>query len=311
MNKITAIYLRVSAKEKNSINNSISIQNQRGFLQNFLIQNPDLNKTMVQEFVDDGYTGTNFDRPAIQKIFSLMYEGKLNCIIVKDLSRFGRDYITTAQYLEQIFPFMGVRMIAVNDKYDSAKNLLNIPEVNIEIKNIFYSYFSSELSNKVLQAKEQIAQQGLFLAGKPPYGYLINPENKYQLIVDEHSAAIVKRIFQMFLEGYKVNEIVKFLNAKKIKTPAQRLYEFGIQNRYYKGEEINNCRWKASMVYKILRNPVVIGAVRNHLVERKKFGEKPLKRVDKKNWIVVYHKHKAIISEKEFEKTQKLLDKHV
>lgn len=309
MNKITAIYLRISKKDKSCVKDSISIENQRNFLQNFIAQNLDLNKTIIQEFVDDGYTGTNFDRPAIQKIFSLMYEGKLDCIIVKDLSRFGRDYITTAQYLEQIFPFMGVRMIAVNDRYDSAENLRNLPEMNIQIKNIFYSYFSNELSNKVLQAKKQLAEQGLFLAGKPPYGYLINPENRYQLIVDEHSANIVKQIFQMFLEGYKVNEIVKILNLKKVKTPAQRLYKFGIQNRYYKGEEINNCKWKASMIYKILRNPVVIGAVRNHLAERKELGKKTLKKVDKKNWIIVYHKHEAIICKKEFEKVQKLLDK--
>ena len=311
MSKITAIYLRVSKKDKNCKEDSISIQNQRNFLQSFVVQNFDLSKTTIQEFVDDGYTGTNFDRPAIQKIFSLMYEGKLDCIIVKDLSRFGRNYITTAQYLEQIFPFMDVRMIAVNDRYDSAENLENIPEINIQIKNIFYSYFSSELSNKVLQAKRQMAEQGLFLAGKPPYGYLINPENKYQLIVDENSATVVKQIFQMFLEGYKVNEIVKILNLRKIKTPAQRLYELGIQNRYYKGDAINNCDWKAVMIYKILRNPAVIGAVKNHLVERKEFGKKALKRVDKKNWIIVYHKHEAIISKKEFEKVQKLLDKCV
>lgn len=311
MNKITAIYLRVSAKDKDCIKDSLSIQNQRSFLQNFIAENLDLKKTIIREFVDDGYTGTNFERPAIQKIFSLMCEGKLDCIIVKDLSRFGRDYITTAQYLEQVFPFMGVRMIAVNDRYDSTKNLENLPEVNIQIRNIFYSYFSNELSNKVLQARRQMAEQGLFLAGKPPYGYLINPENKYQLIVDKKSATVVKQIFQMFLEGYKVKEIVTVLNLKKVKTPAQRLYEFGIKNRYYQGKAIKNCSWKAAMIYKILRNPVVIGAVKNHLTERKEFGKKALKRVDKKNWIIIYQKHEAIICKKDFERVQKLLDKCV
>ena len=173
-----AIYLRLS-KEDGDLSSgekkeSNSIANQRKLIEDYLSRNPEI--TLVQEFCDDGYTGANFDRPDFQRMMEQVKTGKINCIIVKDLSRFGRDYLEVGDYLEHIFPFLGVRMISINDHYDSEKYLGNTAGMDIAFRNLIYDYYSKDLSKKVKSAMRTKQRNGGYITCCT-YGYKVSPKN--------------------------------------------------------------------------------------------------------------------------------------
>ena len=195
-----AMYTRLSIEDKNKPKNeSESIVNQKALITNFIKNSYEFCESKVVSYTDDGYVGTNFERPAFKKLIEDVKNKKINCIIVKDLSRFGRDYIKTSDYLDKIFPFLNVRFIAINDNYDSKKNKNITTDLDISFKNILYSYYSKDLSKKIKTGFEAKAKQGYYICGDAPFGYK-KDDTKKILVIDEKTAPIVEKIFMLAYE---------------------------------------------------------------------------------------------------------------
>ncbi len=204
-------YTRLSyTNEKENESNSIS--NQKALIREFVKKHSDIE--IVSEKVDDGYTGVLFDRPAFQQMMEDIRAEKVNCIVVKDLSRFGRDYIQTGKYLRQILPSLGVRFIAINDNIDTLKE--NCIGLDVSLKTIINDAYSQDISKKIRSVLEQKRKEGLYVAAFTPYGYQKSEENKNQLVIDEQTAPIIKDIFKMKLDGMSAAKIADVLNEKGI-----------------------------------------------------------------------------------------------
>ena len=189
----TGLYIRLSVEDRDLDElktASVSIQNQKVHLRNFLMCHPETASGEIREFIDDGYTGTNMDRPAFQEMMKLAREEQISCIVVKDFSRFGRNYLEVGNYLEQIFPLLGIRFISVDDGYDSKQNQRDVPGLDVVFKNIIHDYYSKELSVKEIQTKRNLSQKGLFLGAIPPFGYVRDPDNRHKLLVDPELSLI-------------------------------------------------------------------------------------------------------------------------
>lgn len=218
-----ADYLRLSKEDGDfSLSNdkleSDSISSQRAIIERFVAQNPNIK--LVAEFCDDGYTGTNFDRPDFQRMMEAVKAGKINCVIVKDLSRFGRDYIDAGKYIEKIFPQLGVRFIAVNDNYDSLNHSTGDSLV-LPVKNFLNDSYSRDISIKVRSSFESRRQDGEFIANYTAYGYLRDPENKNKLVIDEVAGEYVREIFQWKIEGMSPVTIAEKLNGRGVLPPSE------------------------------------------------------------------------------------------
>ncbi len=306
MKKETILYIRLSVEDDDlgvEKKESGSVQNQREYLYQFLENHPELQTGTICELVDDGYSGTNFERPAMQELIQRIKMGRVQTVIVKDLSRLGRNYIEVGKCLEEIFPRYGVRFLSVNDHYDSAQ--VSLPGMDVVFQNIIYDYYSKELSAKVIQAKTSLAQKGMFLGGIPPFGYIRNPEN-HQLQVDPKAAETVRDIFELCLEGKNYSEIARMLNQRGVECPEARLHRLGIRKRTGTSAVYE---WKAASVRSVLRNPAVKGTVVNHRVKRKQMGKKQLVSVPVDERIRAEKKHKAIIAPDVFERVQEHLDR--
>ena len=305
-NDILACYLRVSDEDFDLRQNilkdeSTSISAQRRLIHSYIESNTELRQMEIREFLDDGYSGTNFDRPAIQEILQLASDGKVGCIIVKDMSRFGRNYIETGRYIEQVFPFMGIRFIAINDAFDSTEYIGNTPGLDMAFKNVIYDYYSKDLSAKVKSIKKIQQQRGDFVAAKPPYGYIISPEDRHRLEVDPDSAEVVKAIFRLTLSGWKPVQIAQRLNELLVPTPAQRLHKlYGFQCGGHTEEQLLSGIWKPAQVTRILQDETLTGAIVNNRVQVKSVGSRKFKRQKAEDHIIVRDTHEAIIDRDTF-----------
>lgn len=313
-NNILACYLRVSDEDfdlKQNIlkDESTSISAQRRLIRSYIESKPELRQMDIREFLDDGYSGTNFERPAIQEIFQLVSEGKIGAIIVKDMSRFGRNYIETGCYIEQIFPLMGIRFIAINDSLDSSEYAGNTPGLEMAFKNVIYDYYSKDLSAKVKSVKKIQQKRGDFVAAKPPYGYIISRIgqrdgrhcDRRRLEVDPESAKVVKTIFRLTLSGWKPVQIAQRLNELLIPTPAQRLHKlYGFQCGGFTEDQLMSQFWKPVQVTKILQDETITGATVNNRVQVKGVGSRKFKRQKTEDYVVVRDTHEAIIDRDTF-----------
>ena len=219
----TALYLRLS-REDGDKTESDSIANQRKLLEAYAIDHPEL--CIVDEFVDDGYSGSNFERPAFQRLFQELEQGTINCILVKDLSRFGRNYIEVGRYLERIFPVMRVRLIAVTDNYDSQSAWKTSDSIMVPMRNLLNDAYCRDISVKI---KSQLAvkrKRGDFVGSFATYGYQKDPSNHSKLIVDELAAENVQSIFCWKISGMSNQGIADRLNAKKVQSPCLSLHQF-------------------------------------------------------------------------------------
>ena len=221
--KFLAEYFRLSVEDGDVISDdakaeSDSISHQRELVTRYVRDKQLYPAVQILEFVDDGYSGTNFDRPAVKEMLSLVREGKICCIIVKDLSRFGRNYLEVGDYLEQIFPFMGVRFIAINDGYDSNDHIGTTGGIEIAFKSLLYDMYSKDLSEKMRSSLLVRRKRGEFIGPRAPFGYQFS-ENKKVLAVDEVAAQYVRRIFGLACEGYGTGKIAQILNKEKMPTP--------------------------------------------------------------------------------------------
>lgn len=313
--ELLALYFRISDEDKDLKSNiqkeeSDSISAQRNLIYQFIQNKPEFKKYQIREFQDDGYSGTNMERPELKKMLALARDGYVKCIIVKDMSRFGRNYVEIGNYIEQIFPFLGIRFIAVNDHFDSLENLGQTPELDVAFKNILYDFYSKDLSTKVKSIKRLQQREGKFVAAKPPYGYLISQENRYQLVSDTATAGYVRLMFEMTLDGKLPSEIAAYLNQREIPTPVQRnFYQFGFRDRWYNENNIDENYWIGNTVLKILKDPTMYGCTVNNRVQVKSIGSRSFKKQPEKDFVIVPNTHEAIVDQQTFDQVQNIIQK--
>ena len=297
----TAGYLRLS-REDGDRAESDSIANQRKLLEQYLSAHPELN--LIGFYQDDGYTGTNFDRPAFRRMEADIEAGKINCVLVKDLSRFGRDYIEMGRYLERVFPAQGVRFIAVNDHVDSQQGRY---DMLLPMKNIFNTQYARDISDKVRSAIHAKQQRGEFVGAFPSYGYQKDPANHSHLVIDPAAAQVVRRIFDLFEQGWGKIKIAKQLNAEGIPSPSE--YKRILGERYHNGRKIDQTTyWTYATVHRILQNQMYAGNMEQGRNYRPTMHGKAVQ-LDRSEWTVVSDTHEAIIGAEQWERVQALLHK--
>lgn len=305
--KIVALYVRISKEDLGKMSDdaySQSISNQRILLNNYVsVRFPD--KVEVREFIDDGFSGTNFERPAFQEMLNLVEQGKVETIIVKDTSRLGRNYLRVGEFLENVFPSYGVRFISVNENYDSGVNGKRVPGLDMEFKSIIHGYYSKELSRKSRGAKLNQVKKGKGIMARPPYGYWKSETEKGKLEIDSESAKVVRDIFNLYIEGMSAYAIAKLLNEWQIDSPNTRLEKNGMVKFKAPNKPI---LWSTHAVLSILSNQVMAGDMVGHKCTRIEVGRNVCKDLDKSEWIIVSNTHEAIIEPEIFAEVQKRLN---
>ncbi len=294
------IYCRLSRDDKNTNLESMSIANQRHMLTDYVKEK---GWNLREIYIDDGFSGTNFERPEFKRMIQDIESGRIDCVITKDLSRLGRNYAKVGYYTEEYFLEQGVRFIAINDSFDSLKE----EENDIApFKNVLNEWYPRDISKKVRQVKKVNAMQGKFMGSQAPYGYKKSPEDKHILIIDEPAAAIMRRIFAEFVAGDSIRMIGERLNQEGIDSP--RFYH----SRYPGGQtpkptEKNN--WGNASITQMLRNQAYIGNMVQGKRQVTSFKTKKRRCVDPDNWIIVENTHEPIISREIWNATQKRLDR--
>ncbi len=290
---LTALYCRLSLEDGKD-NESMSISNQKLLLKDYAEKNGMFN---CEYYVDDGFTGRNFNRPAFQRMISDIEAGKISCVITKDLSRLGRNYIESGSYMEVFFPKHNVRYIAITDNYDS----VNKQEMDIApFKNILNDMYSRDISKKVLAGRMTRSRQGKFCGGQPPLGLMRDPDDNGHLIIDPETASIIRRIYDLALDGFGNMKICKVLMEERI--PITRM-QTGTDC------DVNYYAWSGSRISTILRNPFYKGA---HVVcktHQKGIRSNTYNIIPREQREVIEDCHEAIIPKAEWEKVQQLIDR--
>lgn len=283
-NYIVGAYIRLSKEDINKSNKSESesVINQRKLIQEHLHNN---NLKIDYEYVDDGYSGTNFDRPGFQKMLEDINSKKINMIITKDLSRIGRDYIKCGYYLEEYFPLKGIRYISILDNIDTLID--NYNNELVPFKAVFNDLQSKDTSKKIKSILRNKKEQGLFLGNSASFGYRKDPLNKYRLVIDNVASNIVKYIFFLSLIGKSNKEICSYLNSHNVPTPST--YK---DNKLY-----NEKKWNSSSIHNILSNYMYTGNLVQGTKRKLNYKSKKRINVSKDNWIIVPNTHEPIISE--------------
>lgn len=291
-----AIYARRSFDDNEDVESN-TIINQRNIVKEYIEK--DKNIRYVDEYIDDGYTGTNFNRPDFQRLLKDIQDNKIDTIIVKDLSRLGRNGREMGRYIEEVFPSYGTRLIAINDDVDSIYKPESVTDLIFSIKNLINESYARDISKKVTTAYLSMAKQGLYVAGIPPYGYKIDPEKKHHLVIDEEESLIVKKIFDLAGEGHGTIYISKHLNnsnilcrkellrRKKNKLPC----DDSIESKYL---------WSTSSIERMLSNEVYIGNLVQLKTMKKSMESKREVPRPEKDWVRVDNTHDAIVSKELF-----------
>lgn len=297
------LYIRLS-KEDGDKAESNSISNQRDLIYSFLKEKEDIQ--VYEEKVDDGYSGVGFNRPALISMLEDVKQGKVNCIIVKDLSRFGRNYIETGRYIQQIFPFMGVRFIAINDHYDSEHMDSQTDNIILPFKNLMNDSYSRDISIKVRSQIEVRQKRGDYIGSFPVYGYFRDQERKGKLVIDSAAAEVVRDIFDMRIKGYNNRRIADYLNEHGIPSPME--YKMLLHWRYTTSFKLKaQAKWSPIAVERILKNEIYTGIMVQGKEKTLNYKVKKRIKVDKKEWIRVEDTHEAIITKEVFAIVQKLM----
>ena len=286
---------------------SESIANQRELLTQYLKSHGEFHPYEVVEFVDDGFSGTNGNRPGFERMMEYLRDEQSKLVLCKDLSRFFRDYVEIGDYLERIFPFLGVRLIAVNDGYDSDDYKGTTGGMDVVMKCIVYSFYSRDLSMKIKTVLEAKAKKGQYIGTFPPYGLLRDPEDKHHLVPDPVASKIVRRIFDLALEGKGTGDIARILNADHVETPAAHHKRMYPESNRFKKRISEYSTWTSINVMEILRRQEYTGAVVSHRKNWKGLENPQTTVKDQKEWIIVPDCHEAIVSTEEFEQAQEVI----
>ena len=305
---LVAMYLRLSQDDekydKDFKAESNSISNQRLQIQDYIDKNEEMK--LAKEYVDDGYSGINFERPAFKEMMEDVITGSINCIVVKDLSRFGRDYIDSGRYLQRVFPSLDIRFIALNDNYDSFTASETEKNLVIPFKNFINDNYCRDTSAKVRSVCKVKRKQGQFISNYAPYGYEKDEEDKHKIVIDKEVEDVVRKIFSMKLEGYSSYSIAKHLNDNGIPSPMEHKKAKGI--RYKTGFSTKAvAKWDTPAVNRILTNEVYIGTLQQGKREKINYKLDKVVSKDKSDWIEIEDNHEAIIDPHDFEIVQKLL----
>lgn len=293
-------YERLSQDDPDSEESS-SIMYQRMIISDFIKKNTELSCYEVKEFADDGYSGTNLDRPGIQEVLRLVKENKVYGIVVKDLTRFSRDFIDIQKYLERILPALEVRFISIGDDFDSNDYIGRPLEMRMKFKSILADYYCKDTSDKIIQQLTAKKSQGKFIAGSTPFGYSKSKEDRHKIVVEPREAEVVKRIFSMALDGININKIAKQLNEDAIPTPR----EFEKMKRSLNREAVGGkAFWYGRSVHSILTNEAYIGTMTYNKYRQRSVGGKKKELLPSNEWERIYNNHEPIISESDFNKVQ-------
>ena len=303
-------YIRLSQADqdlmkKENKSESESISHQKALIQNFINDSVELKGSVQYEFFDDGYSGTNFQRPSFERLLEKIKKGEINCVIVKDFSRFGRDYIELGDYLERIFPFMGVRFISINDHYDSADYKGTTGGLDVVMKNIVYDYYSKDLSVKVKTAKYQKMKQGKYLGGHVPYGMMKDPKDKHKLIIDPEAAVVVREIFGMAIAKMRLIDMARTLNERGVETPGQYYRRKHPGTKKFANASDKAC-WTHANLRTILKQEMYYGAIVGHKRQGIGVGCKHTASVPKEEQFIVEGRHEGIITKEDFLKAQEI-----
>lgn len=293
-----AVYIRLSVEDTRT--NTISIETQQLIIDRFLEQNPEI--SVYHTYVDNGATGTNFHRPGFQQMLSDIEAGDVNCVIVKDLSRLGRNSIDTGYYIEQYFQARKVRFIAVNEQFDTESPDNACSGILLPLRNMINEAYSLDIGRKIKAQQRQAMKDGKYVGGRTPYGYLKAPEDCHQLIIDPVASAVVRLIFQWASEGAGLNAIAVRLNEAGYLSPSHYKRDLGeISNKNLIGDG----KWQTRTVNRILRAEVYTGDLvqgRTKIIDHKQV------KVSAGEMTVVRGTHEAIVSRKQFEQVQKILN---
>ncbi len=301
---VICMYIRLSSEDDDIRYNEMkdesnSITAQRRMLYDYINSKVEFKDCTVLERCDDGFSGTHFDnRPQFVDMIEMAKRGKIDCIIVKDFSRFGRDYIELGDYMEQFFPVLGIRFISVNDCYDS--DMLDNGEIgglDISFKNLIYDYYARETSKKEKLAWKKSAERGDYRACVTLYGYKKSKDNNFKLEIDPEAAAVVREIFSMKLSGMSSTEIAANLNARDILPPTEYKYHAGDKRAV--NSNTRKCYWEAGVINGILQNEKYVGDMVLLKTEVNRVTGKQVKRA-KEDWVTVENTHEAIVSREVF-----------
>ena len=296
-------YVRLS-REDGDKEESNSVTGQKDLIRDYMTRHPELRECAMK--VDDGFTGSNFDRPAFQEMMAEVKAGKINCIVVKDLSRFGRDHLEAGEYLERIFPFLGVRFIAINDNYDSMNSNSESDELIVPFKNLINEAYCRDTSIKIRSQLEIKRRRGDFIGSFAVFGYRKDPADRHRLLVDDYAAEVVRDIFAWKLDGLSAGDIAARLSASGIPTPMDYKQSQGMN--YSTSFRIKEkSEWSAGMILRILKNPVYTGVLEQGRVTTPSYRVKRLVNKPREEWAVVENCHEAIINYYDFESVQKAL----
>ena len=302
----TAIYVRLSKEDivaAQSGRESNSITNQKQLILDFLKDKPEFNIVSIR--IDDGYTGTNFDRPAFQRMLNDIKAGRINCVVVKDLSRFGREYINSGKYIHRLFPVLGVRLIAINDNIDTITRDES-SEFSITLKNLMNDNYSRDISVKVRSQLQVKRKHGDFICPFAPYGYQKCEGNHNRIEPDPYAATVVQDIFNWKIQGMTNNGIAIRLAESGILAP--------LEYKRHKGEPLfsgfkmkERCEWTAQAVARILTNPIYIGTLRQGLRRRPNYKIKKSIPTEENEWVVIHDAHEPVVTKRTFYLAQKAL----
>ena len=303
------MYLRLSIEDYQKKGESESIHNQREYIKAYIKEHKDLMEYEISEYVDDGFSGTNSNRPAYQRLLEDLKNNHIDSIIVKDMSRFSRDYIEMGNYLENIFPFMGIRFISINDGYDSLKEGSNGTEIDTQFKSLLYDFYSKELSQKIRSISQELKSQGKNTNGLAPFGYIKDPNDKHHILVDEKTAFIVREAFELILQGYSCNKIARVFNEKRYITRSDRKEELGLTSYKHNlktGTEVKKRMWTGEAVSQLTRNELYTGDYVYNKYKETTIWRRKREKIPQEEWKRIEDSHEPIISKEIFREVQEI-----
>jgi len=309
------IYKRLSIADgdlnEGSKDISNSIESQGRLIMLYIEGDEELRNAPAIDYTDDGYTGTNFDRPAFKKLMEAVKSGLIDTVIVKDLSRFGRDYIEVGRYLEEVFPLFGVRFIAVNNRYDSKSLSGMTMGLDMAVSNLVNTMYSRDIGKKLVSANKIRWAKGIPTHGRAPYGYKIDPNNHKHYIIDNSAAEVVKAIFSMALNGKTTSKIGNYLNDNNVPIPAEYNRQNNVNGKENHYMLTPHGIWTSDKIRLIIRNYAYTGAMVLGK-SRKLFScGKKIVQISREEQFITENAHEAIVTHDEFLKAQNIIRKQV
>lgn len=292
-----AAYVRLSVEGDDLEKNRESISTQRYMLEKYIEEQPDMR--LADVFCDNGETGTDFERPGFQQMMDEVRRRKVDCIVLKDLSRLGRNYVETGYYMEKIFPCLGVRLVAIGDGYDTLSG--DTDEMAVSLKNLVNDLYAKDISRKINAVFETMRAKGQITGGHPPYGYLRSGEDKHRLVVDPETAPAVRDIFQWKIEGHGAAQIAGRLNDRGVISPPMFHYLHG--NRKERPSGVGAI-WRDYHIRFMLQNPAYAGHTAQGKVKKSLSDGIPLHKMPREDWVIVRDTHEAIIDQEIFDRVR-------